>query len=107
VYNEKLTRENAFSLFRCYDIIVDGSDNFSTRYLTNDAAVLAKKPLVYGAIFKFEGQVSVFNYQNSATYRCLYPSLPKPEDAPNCSQIGVLGILPRIIGSLQANETIK
>jgi len=107
VYNEKLTRENALLLFRCYDIIVDGSDNFSTRYLTNDAAVLAKKPLVYGAIFKFDGQVSVFNYQDSATYRCLYPSLPKPEDAPNCSQIGVLGILPRIIGSLQANETIK
>ena len=107
VYNEKLTRENALSLFRCYDIIVDGSDNFSTRYLTNDAAVLAKKPLVYGAIFKFEGQLSVFNYQDSATYRCLYPSPPKPEDAPNCSQIGVLGVLPGIIGSLQANETIK
>jgi adenylyltransferase/sulfurtransferase len=72
--------------------------------LTNDAAVLAKKPLVYGAIFKFDGQVSVFNYQNSATYPCLYPSPPKPEDAPNCSRIGVL---PGIIGSLQTNETIK
>jgi adenylyltransferase/sulfurtransferase len=107
VHNEKLTRENAISLFQAYDIIVDGSDNFSTRYLTNDAAVLAKKPLVYGAIFKFEGQVSVFNYQESATYRCLYPNPPKPEDAPNCSQIGVLGVLPGIIGSLQANEVIK
>jgi adenylyltransferase/sulfurtransferase len=72
--------------------------------LTNDAAVIAKKPLVYGAVFKFEGQVSVFNYHGAATYRCLYPSPPNPEEAPNCSQIGVL---PRIIGSLQANETIK
>lgn len=107
VYNEKLTRENAILLFQGYDIIVDGSDNFSTRYLTNDAAVIAKKPLVYGAIFKFEGQVSVFNHLGGATYRCLYPSPPKPEEAPNCSQIGVLGVLPGIIGSLQANETIK
>ncbi|TXD52612.1 MULTISPECIES: molybdopterin-synthase adenylyltransferase MoeB [unclassified Polaribacter] len=107
VYNKKLTRENAITLFHKYDIIVDGSDNFATRYLTNDAAVIAKKPLVYGAIFKFEGQVSVFNYLGSATYRCLYPSPPKPEEAPNCSQIGVLGVLPGIIGSLQANETIK
>jgi adenylyltransferase/sulfurtransferase len=107
VHNEKLTRENAVSLFQGYDIIVDGSDNFATRYLTNDAAVIAKKPLVYGAVFKFEGQVSVFNYFGSGTYRCLYPSPPKPEEAPNCSQIGVLGVLPGIIGSLQANETIK
>ena len=107
VYNEKLTRENALSLFHTYDIIVDGSDNFETRYLTNDAAVIAGKPLVYGAILKFEGQVSVFNYQGSATYRCLYPTPPKPEEAPNCSEIGVLGVLPGIIGSFQANETIK
>ncbi|WGH75460.1 HesA/MoeB/ThiF family protein [Tenacibaculum tangerinum] len=107
VYNEKLTRHNAISLFEKYDIIVDGSDNFATRYLTNDAAVLTQKPLVYGAIFKFEGQVSVFNYQKSATYRCLYPIPPKPEESPNCSQIGVLGVLPGIIGSLQANEAIK
>jgi molybdopterin/thiamine biosynthesis adenylyltransferase len=107
VYNEKLTRENAILLFQGYDIIVDGSDNFATRYLANDAAIIAKKPLVYGAIFKFEGQVSVFNYLGSATYRCLYPSPPKPEEAFNCSQIGVLGVLPGIIGSLQANETIK
>jgi molybdopterin/thiamine biosynthesis adenylyltransferase/rhodanese-related sulfurtransferase len=107
VYNEKLTRENSILLFQGYDIIVDGSDNFETRYLTNDAAVIADKPLVYGAIFKFEGQVSVFNYQGSATYRCLYPTPPKPEEVPNCSEIGVLGVLPGIIGSLQANETIK
>ncbi|WNW02894.1 molybdopterin-synthase adenylyltransferase MoeB [Tenacibaculum sp. HL-MS23] len=107
VYKEKLTNKNAISLFEKYDVIVDGSDNFSTRYLTNDAAVITKKPLVYGAIFKFEGQVSVFNYQGSATYRCLYPTPPKPDESPNCSEIGVLGVLPGIIGSLQANETIK
>ncbi|CAM1335012.1 molybdopterin-synthase adenylyltransferase MoeB [Tenacibaculum aestuariivivum] len=107
VYKEQLTRLNAISLFEEYDVIVDGSDNFSTRYLTNDAAVITNKPLVYGAIFKFEGQVSVFNYKGSATYRCLYPTPPKPDESPNCSQIGVLGVLPGIIGSLQANETIK
>ncbi|QVY67460.1 molybdopterin-synthase adenylyltransferase MoeB [Polaribacter sp. Q13] len=107
VYNEKLTRENAILLFTNYDIIVDGSDNFSTRYLVNDAAVITNKPLVYGSIFKFEGQVSVFNYQGSGTYRCLYPTPPKLDESPNCSEIGVLGVLPGIIGSLQANETIK
>lgn len=107
VYKEKLTRANAIQLFENYDVIVDGSDNFSTRYLTNDASLLTNKPLVYGAIFKFEGQVSVFNYKKSATYRCLYPSPPKPDESPNCSEIGVLGVLPGIIGSLQANETIK
>ncbi|WP_272149868.1 molybdopterin-synthase adenylyltransferase MoeB [Tenacibaculum aiptasiae] len=107
VYKEKLTRDNAISMFNAYDVIVDGSDNFSTRYLTNDAAVLTNKPLVYGAIFKFEGQVSVFNYKGSATYRCLYPTPPKPEESPNCSQIGVLGVLPGIIGGFQANEAIK
>ncbi len=107
VYKEKLTRENAILLFENYDVIVDGSDNFSTRYLTNDASILTNKPLVYGAIFKFEGQVSVFNYKKSATYRCLYPSPPKPDESPNCSEIGVLGVLPGIIGSLQANEVIK
>ncbi len=107
VYKEQLTRLNAISLFEEYDVIVDGSDNFSTRYLTNDAAVITNKPLVYGAIFKFEGQVSVFNYKGSGTYRCLYPTPPKPDESPNCSQIGVLGVLPGIIGSLQANEAIK
>lgn len=107
VYKEKLTNQNAISLFQQYDVVVDGSDNFATRYLTNDAAVLTQKPLVYGAIFKFEGQVSVFNYQGSATYRCLYPTPPKPEESPNCSEIGVIGVLPGVIGSLQANEAIK
>ncbi len=107
VYQEKLTIENAIPLFEKYDIIVDGSDNFSTRYLTNDASIITKKPLVYGAIFKFEGQVSVFNYKESASYRCLYPTPPKPNESPNCSEIGVLGVLPGIIGSFQANEVIK
>ncbi|MCG8183590.1 HesA/MoeB/ThiF family protein [Tenacibaculum piscium] len=107
VYNEKLTKDNAISLFNKYDVIVDGSDNFSTRYLTNDTSVITQKPLVYGAIFKFEGQVSVFNYKGSGTYRCLYPTPPKPDESLNCSQIGVLGVLPGIIGSLQANEAIK
>ncbi len=106
-YQEKLTRENALELFEQFDIIVDGSDNFPTRYLCNDAAVLANKPLVFGAIYKFEGQVSVFNYQDGPTYRCLYPNAPKPTEVANCSEIGVLGVLPGIIGSLQANEVLK
>ncbi|CAL2074837.1 Sulfur carrier protein CysO adenylyltransferase / Sulfur carrier protein CysO sulfurtransferase [Tenacibaculum sp. 190524A05c] len=107
VYNEFLTRDNAIQLFEKYDIIVDGSDNFQTRYLSNDAAIIANKPLVYGSIFKFEGQVSVFSFKDSATYRCLYPTPPNPGDVPNCSEIGVLGVLPGVIGSLQANEVIK
>ncbi|WP_271783208.1 HesA/MoeB/ThiF family protein [Aquimarina algiphila] len=106
-YPEKLTTKNAVSLFSEYDIIVDGTDNFSTRYLVNDACVIAKKPLVYGAIFKFEGQVSVFNYQEGPTYRCLFPEPPKAGSVPSCSEIGVLGVLPGIIGSMQANETLK
>lgn len=106
-YSERLTTKNALELFKSYDIIVDGSDNFATRYLVNDTAVLTNKPVVFGAITQFEGQVSVFNYHGSATYRCLFPSAPNPEDAPNCETIGVLGVLPGIIGSLQANEVIK
>lgn len=106
-YVAKLTKENALDLFAQYDIIVDGSDNFATRYLVNDASVLTNKPLVFGSIFKFEGQVSVFNYEGSPTYRCLYPNPPQPGQVPNCSEIGVIGVLPGIIGSLQANEVIK
>jgi molybdopterin/thiamine biosynthesis adenylyltransferase/rhodanese-related sulfurtransferase len=102
-----LTSKNAIGLFQQYDIIVDGSDNFQTRYLSNDAAVLMKKPLVFGAIFKFEGQVSVFNYKNGPTYRCLFPNPPSPSSIPNCSDIGVLGVLPGIIGCYQANEVLK
>ena len=107
LYNEELTRLNAVDLFSKYDIVVDGSDNFPTRYLVNDAAVLAGKPIVFGSIFKFEGQVSVFNYKEGPTYRCLYPTPPGAHEAPNCSEIGVLGVLPGIIGALQANEVIK
>ncbi|MGB2129446.1 MAG: molybdopterin-synthase adenylyltransferase MoeB [Flavicella sp.] len=106
-YKALLTVENAIELFSQYDIIVDGSDNFQTRYLSNDAAILTKKPLVYGAIYKFEGQVSVFNYNNGPSYRCLFPTPPSANSIPNCSDIGVLGVLPGIIGTLQANEVLK
>ncbi len=106
-YPEKLTHKNAQNLFKDYDIIVDGTDNFDTRYLINDATLLTNKPLVYGAIYKFEGQVSVFNYSNGPSYRCLFPNPPKKDSIPNCSEIGVLGVLPGIIGSLQANEVLK
>lgn len=107
VFPERLTRANALEHFAAYDIIVDGSDNFPTRYLVNDAAVLTGKPLVFGAIFKFEGQVSVFNYADGPTYRCLYPTPPRPGAVPNCADIGVLGILPGVIGALQASEVVK
>ncbi|WP_082048519.1 HesA/MoeB/ThiF family protein [Neotamlana nanhaiensis] len=106
-YPEALTYQNALQLFEQYDIIVDGSDNFETRYLVNDACIITNKPLVFGAIYKFEGQVSVFNYQNGPTYRCLFPNPPQKDAVPNCSEIGVLGVLPGIIGSIQANEVIK
>lgn len=107
IYLQRLTSEIALELFSKYDIIVDGTDNFPTRYLVNDAAILTHKPVVFGSIFKFEGQVSVFNYQNGPTYRCLYPNPPKPDAVPNCSEIGVLGVLPGIIGAMQANEVLK
>lgn len=106
-YPEKLTVKNALVLFSEYDIVVDGTDNFATRYLVNDACVITDKPLVYGAIFKFEGQVSVFNYQNGPSYRCLFPEPPKAGSVPSCSEVGVLGVLPGIIGSMQANEVLK
>ncbi|SHI85226.1 HesA/MoeB/ThiF family protein [Algibacter luteus] len=106
-YAERLTHQNAINLFENYDIIVDGSDNFETRYLVNDACLITNKPLVFGAIYKFEGQVSVFNYNNGPSYRCLFPNPPKQGSVPNCSDIGVLGVLPGIIGSMQANEVLK
>ena len=106
-YQEALTPQNALSLFNDYDIIVDGTDNFETRYLINDAAIITNKPIVYGAIFKFEGQVSVFNYKNGASYRCLFPSPPKKGSVANCTEVGVLGVLPGIIGTMQANEVLK
>ncbi len=107
VYQEKLTTANALELFSKYDLVVDGTDNFSTRYLVNDACVITGKPLVYGAIYKFEGQVSVFNYNDGPTYRCLFPEPPKPGTVPSCSDIGVIGVLPGLIGTQQANEAIK
>ena len=107
IHNYKLHKDNAELLFSAYDVIVDGSDNFATRYLVNDACVLTGKPLVFGSIFKFQGQVTVFNYNNGPTYRCLFPEPPGPDEVPNCSEVGVIGVLPGIIGTLQANETIK
>jgi adenylyltransferase/sulfurtransferase len=94
-------------LFKDYDIVVDGTDNFPTRYLVNDACVLSGKPNVYGSIFRFEGQASVFWAERGACYRCLYPEPPPPGLVPSCAEGGVLGVLPGIIGAIQANETIK
>ncbi|MET3875689.1 HesA/MoeB/ThiF family protein [Chitinophaga sp. OAE865] len=102
-----LTTDNALELFSKYDVIVDGSDNFGTRYLVNDACVITGKPLVYGAIYKYEGQLSVFNYQEGATYRCIFPEAPESGEMLNCNDIGVLGVLPGIIGCYMANETVK
>lgn len=100
--------DNAVELFESYDVIVDGTDNFATRYLNNDASFFAKKPLVYGSIFKFEGQVSLFNASNEAPcYRCLFPEPPPAGSVPNCGEAGVLGALCGIIGSMQALEAIK
>jgi len=111
-YNTQLTSVNALELIREYDVVADGTDNFPTRYLVNDASVLAGKPNVYASIFQFEGQVSVFNYTNAKgetgpNYRDLYPTPPAPGLFPSCAEGGVLGVLPGIIGSLQANEVIK
>ncbi|MGA9407301.1 MAG: molybdopterin-synthase adenylyltransferase MoeB [Bacteroidota bacterium] len=102
-----LTSDNALELFSRYDIVVDGTDNFPTRYLINDASVLTGKPNVYGSIFRFEGQVSVFATKDGPCYRCLYPEPPPPGLVPSCAEGGVLGILPGIIGTIQANETVK
>lgn len=102
-----LNSENALDIFRDYDVIVDGTDNFPTRYLVNDACVLLKKPNVYGSIFRFEGQVSVFDAQQGPCYRCLYEEPPPPGLVPSCAEGGVLGVLPGIIGTIQAAETIK
>ncbi|MBI4547474.1 MAG: molybdopterin-synthase adenylyltransferase MoeB [Ignavibacteriae bacterium] len=106
-YETRLTSQNALDIMRYYDVIVDGTDNFPTRYLVNDACVLLRKPNVYGSIFRFEGQVSVFDAQRGPCYRCLYPTPPPPGLVPSCAEGGVLGVLPGIIGSLQALETIK
>ena len=104
---EPLTSANALELFRNYDVVADGTDNFPTRYLVNDACVLTGKPNVYGSIFRFEGQISVFNYQGGPCYRCLYSEPPPPGLVPSCAEGGVLGVLPGVVGALQANEVIK
>jgi molybdopterin/thiamine biosynthesis adenylyltransferase/rhodanese-related sulfurtransferase len=106
-YDTRLTSDNALELFRDYDIIVDGTDNFPTRFLVNDACVLLGKPNVYGSIFRFEGQATVFGYPGGPCYRCLYPEPPPPGLVPSCAEGGVLGVLPGIVGSIQAMETIK
>ena len=106
-HETRLTRENALQIFSEYDIIVDGADNFATRYLVNDACVILGKPNVHGSIFRFEGQTTVFDAEHGPCYRCLFPDPPPPDLAPNCAEAGVLGVLPGTIGVLQATETIK
>ena len=106
-FETKLTSDNALELFKDFDVIVDGTDNFPTRYLVNDACILLGKPNVYGSIFRFEGQVTVFGMPDGPCYRCLYPEPPPPGLVPSCAEGGVLGVLPGIVGSIQAMETIK
>ena len=111
-YNTRLTSENALDIIKDYDLVADGTDNFPTRYLVNDACVILEKPNVYASIFRFEGQVSVFNYtdkngETGPNYRDLFPSPPPPGLVPSCAEGGVIGVLPGIIGTLQANEVIK
>jgi adenylyltransferase/sulfurtransferase len=107
LYETRLSSENALDVLRPYGVVVDGTDNFPTRYLVNDACVLLNKPNVYGSIFRFEGQATVFNYEDGPNYRDLYPEPPPPGMVPSCAEGGVLGILPGIIGVIQATETVK
>jgi len=106
-YNEPFTSENAMRIARDYDILIDGTDNFPTRYLTNDVCVFLGKPNVYGSIYRFDGQVSVFDAQRGPCYRCLFPEPPPPGLVPSCAEGGVLGVLPGTIGTLQATEALK
>ncbi|WP_136667182.1 HesA/MoeB/ThiF family protein [Flavobacterium sp. H122] len=107
IFEEKLTSENAEKILSEFDVIVDGCDNFTTRYLVNDTCVKLSKPLVYGSILKFEGQIAVFNHKGAKNLRDLFPLPPNPEDVPNCSLNGVLGTLPGIVGTMMAQETLK
>ncbi len=107
LYETRISSENALDIIRPYDVVIDGTDNFPTRYLTNDACVLLNKPNIYGSIFRFEGQATVFNYEGGPNYRDLYPEPPPPGMVPSCAEGGVLGILPGIIGIIQATEAIK
>src|SRR3954470_15961371 len=106
-FDVALSSENALEIFKDYDVVVDGTDNFPTRYLVNDACVLSKKPNVYGSIFRFEGQATVFAYEDGPCYRCLYPEPPPPGLVPSCAEGGVLGVLPGLIGVIQATEAVK
>jgi sulfur-carrier protein adenylyltransferase/sulfurtransferase len=106
-YETALSSKNALELFKPYDVILDGTDNFPTRYLTNDACVLLGKPNAYGSIFRFEGQASVFATKDGPCYRCLYPEPPPPGLVPSCAEGGVLGVLPGVVGTIQATEAIK
>jgi adenylyltransferase/sulfurtransferase len=107
IYNEPFTSENAIRIAKDYDVIIDGTDNFQTRYLTNDVCVFLGKPNVYGSIFRFDGQVSVFDARQGPCYRCLFPEPPPPGLVPSCAEGGVLGVLPGTIGTLQATEALK
>lgn len=107
LFNERLTSANALEIARNFDIILDGSDNFPTRYLLNDTAVILGKPNIYGAIFRFEGQASVFSTPDGPCYRCLFRDPPPPDLVPNCAEAGVLGVLPGLVGTIQATEAIK
>ncbi len=107
VYNEVLTSQNALRIIKSYDLVIDGTDNFPTRYLVNDACVLLGKPNCYGSVYRFEGQASLFGYKNGPCYRCLVPTPPSPERVSSCAEAGVFGVLPSIIGSIQATEAIK
>ncbi len=107
IFDTFLNRQNALDIISDFDVVVDGTDNFPTRYLINDSCVILKKPFVSGAIQGFEGQLSVFNYQDGPTYRCLFPNMPGQAEIPNCNENGVLGVVPGVIGNLQALEVIK
>src|SRR5262249_7050384 len=105
--DERVSRENALDLVAAYDIIIDGTDNFPTRYLLNDACVISGRPLVYGSVDRFDGQVSVFATERGPCYRCVYPTPPEPGTVQNCADAGVLGVLPGLVGTLQATEALK
>lgn len=106
-HQDRLTVDNGHDIFKQYDLVIDGSDNFPTRYLVNDVCVALKKTLVFGSIFKFEAQVSVFNYKDGPSYIDLFPEMPEPNEMPNCAEIGVIGVLPGMVGMFMANEAIK
>src|SRR5438270_8416792 len=106
-YLERLDETNVARIIADYDVIIDGTDNFPTRYLLNDAALIANKPVVHGSVFRFEGQLTIFKPYDGPCYRCLFPEPPPPELAPSCAEAGVLGVLPGVIGTIQATEAIK